>query len=173
MRPAVAMAAARAAGSVHLDPTDRGALIAVAERTGRRVVDIDGRASAVAWQEGYGPNLDEGALSVYTLPRTSLVAFGLALGLCVEEHRRLPGGKASIAEFDAAVEQLVTQRSARDRGSGGTGSFIKGALILLHETGLLRVDEHTIALGPALAEWGDSNWNTAQMVAARLQAGAP
>ena len=168
MRPPVAMAAARAAGSVSLDPGERAALAAAAERTGRRVVDIGGHETAVAWQDGYGPNLDDGAISVYTLPQTSLVAFGLALGLCIQSHRRLPGRQAPISEFDAAVEHLLDQRSTRERGSGGTGSFIKGALVLLHETGLLRIDEHTLALGPALAEWRDADWNAAHALAARM-----
>lgn len=172
MRPAVAMAATRAAGAVDLRPPDRGALASLAERTGRRVVAIDAHQTAVAWQEGYGPNLDEGAISVYALPQTSLVALGLALGLCVERHRRLPGREAPIADFDAAVEGLLDQRSTRERGTGGTGSFIKGALVLLHETGLLRVDERAIALGPALAGWGDADWTAAQTLAARLREGA-
>jgi hypothetical protein len=171
VRPAVAIAAARATGSVALDRAQRGALTSLADRTGRRVVDIGGHETAVVWQEGYGPNLDEGAISAYALPQTSLVALGLALGLCVEPHRRLPGREATIAEFDAAAEQLLDQRSTRERGAGGTGSFVKGALVLLGETGLLHVDEHTLALGPALAEWGDADWNAAHVLAARLREG--
>jgi hypothetical protein len=166
------MAAARVAGSVALGPAERGALTSVAQRTGRQVVDIGGHETAVAWQEGYGPNLDEGALEVYALPQTTLVALGLALGLCVEPHRRLPGREASIADFDEAVERLLDQRSTRERTAGGTGSFIKGALVLLHEVGLLRVDEHTVALGPALAEWGDADWNAAHTLADRLRGAA-
>ncbi|MET0602010.1 MAG: hypothetical protein ABW167_08490 [Baekduia sp.] len=170
MRPAVAIAAARAAGSVDLGPAERGALTGVAERIGRQVVSIGGRATAVSWQEGYGPNLDEGALAIYALPQTTLVALGLALGLCVEPHRRLPGQVVSIADFDAAVERLLDQRSSRERSSGGgTGSFIKGALVLLHEIGLLRVDEQSLTLGPALAEWGEADWNAAHTLAARLR----
>lgn len=172
MRPAVAVAAARAAGAVNLEPAQRGALTSLADRTGRRVVDLGGHATAVAWQEGYGPNLDEGAVSVYKLPQTSLVALGLALGLCIEPHRRLPGREALVADFDAAVEQLLDQRSSRERGSGGTGAFIKGALTFLHEVGLLRVDEHTLGLGPALAEWGEADWAAAQALAARMREGA-
>lgn len=171
MRPAAAMAAARASGAVALDPAGRGALTSLADRTGRQVVDIGGHEIAVVWQEGYGPNLDEAAISVYALPQTSLVALGLALGLCVEQHRRLPGRQASIAEFDAAVEQLLDQRSTRERSSGGTGSFVKGALVPLHETGLLRVDEHTLGLGPALAAWSDADWSAAHALAARLREG--
>jgi hypothetical protein len=173
VRPAVAIAAARATGSVDLSPAERSSLMSIAERTGRQVVDIGGHATAMAWQEGYGPNLDEGALATYALSQTTLVALGLALGLCIEPHRRLPGRVAAIADFDAAVERLLDQRSTRERTSGGTGSFIKGALVLLHEVGLLRVDEDTLALGPALAEWGDANWNTAHMLAARLREATP
>jgi hypothetical protein len=162
------MAAARAVGSVALSPADRGALATVAERSGRQVIDIGGHETAVAWQEGYGPNLDEGALVVYTLPQTTLVALGLVLGLCVEPHRRLPGRAASMTDFEDAVERLLDQRSTRERRPGGTRSFIKGALVLLHGVGLLRVDEHTVMLGPALAEWGDADWNAAYTLVARL-----
>jgi hypothetical protein len=172
VRPAIAMAAARATGVVALDPAMRGALSALADRTGRRVVDVDGLRTAIAWQEGYGPNLDEGVLTVYALPQTTLLALGLALSLCIEPHRRLPGRDSTINDFDAAVERLA-RRTARERPSGGTGTFIKGALVMLHEVGLVRVDGKTLSLGPALGTWGDTDWNAAQILASRLREDAP
>ena len=59
MRPAVAMAAVRATGAVHLTGEDRGGLEQAAWSVFRRVHDLAGNQLVVGWEEGYGPALDE------------------------------------------------------------------------------------------------------------------
>lgn len=168
MTPAAAIAAARATGSVALEPAESAALAAACERIGRRAVGLGGHAVAVAWQDGYGPDRDDPAVKIATLPPTTLIALGLALAVCMQPHRRLPGRAAAAAEFDAALDRLLADRASADRAPGGTAAFVKGALVALHEIGLLDVEEDTIMLGPALAAWSDADWSTAHALAERL-----
>src|SRR4051794_37665301 len=108
MKAAVAMAAARAEGSVTLDGPSLAALEAAAQRTGRRVITLPGRQAVVGWAVGYEPNLDDDAVEVYELPQTRLIALALCLALCWEPHRGVMASRqAALHEFDAAVTSLV------------------------------------------------------------------
>jgi len=155
---ALAFAAARAGHAAAIDPQLLGELHAAAARTGRRVVELPGRRVVVGWADGYGPNLDGDTLAVARLTGTRLVALGICLGLCWDpDGPRWPGREATEQDFDDQLAAL-----------GGAPIHVKGALPVLHETGLIRFADGRIRLGPALGAWSEASWNELRVLRGRL-----
>jgi hypothetical protein len=159
MKTATAIAAARASGTVVLDPEQQATLEAACARIGQRMVELADRKTAITYATGYGPNLEDGAIKVYELSQTRLVALAVCLALCHEPARPLPGRRSTVAQFEAAVAEVVRERQRSERGDSIQSiRHVKGALFELHEMGYLRLHEDTVELGPALAPWSETEW---------------
>jgi hypothetical protein len=160
---------------VTVDADELAALQAAAERTGRRFTVMSGREAVVNWAVGYEPNLGDGAVSVYELSKTRLVALGVALALCWQPHRgALDGREVAVADFEQLLMILAARRGDRSvSGVAGSNASIKGALLDLHEMGFLRTTDETISLGPAMAQLTAPDWATIEASITRLRDPAP
>jgi hypothetical protein len=95
---------------------------------------------------------------VVELPGRRLVALGICLGLCWDpDGPRWPGREATEQDFDDQLAAL-----------GGAPIHVKGALPVLHETGLIRFADGRISLGPALGAWSEASWNELRVLRGRL-----
>jgi hypothetical protein len=160
MSAAEVIAAARATGSVVLGAEQLTLVQATCARVGRRAIPVGEAKVAVGYEEGYGPNLDDGAITVYELPPTRLVALALCLTLCHDGAHGPPfGHKATLAQFDAALTKLRLDRDRTAiRETPLVNAHVKGALFELDEMGYVRLQADTIEIGPALAGWSNADW---------------
>jgi hypothetical protein len=170
VRPATAIAAARACGSVAVDAGDVATVQAAAERTGRRVTVLGGHELAVDWAAGYEPDVDADAIEVYRLSQTRLVALGVCLALCWQPHRgALAGRAASLAEFEQLLVALTAKQRDRATAAGaGSHAQIKGALVDLHAMGFVELSGDGVTLGPALSQLTAGDWNEIEHAVSRL-----
>ena len=142
------LAALRAVRTRHLSGSARSAVQAVAEQTGRRVVDIEdgsGRAVSVGWADGYEPNPQDGVLSVRRLTASPLITLAACLGLCWQDRTEppYPGATVSQAEVLDVVAALGADRA-----------HTLGALRHdLRLAGLVQLDRGEVSLGPTIAAW--------------------
>lgn len=157
MKPAFALAVARACGSVAVEPEDKNAIRAHAEEIQRAVTQLRGCEFVFGWAAGYGPALDDETLAIYSLPPTRLVALGIVLALCYEPDRGDRLGRAiPLTDFNGALARV---RSGGQHVASQLGqAHVRGGLVELHEMGLVTLRQDCIGLGSALAAWTPAEW---------------
>ncbi len=167
MKPTLALAVARACGSVAVAPEDEDAIRAHAEEIQRSVTQLRGREVVFGWAAGYGPALDDDTLAIYTLPPTRLVALGIVLALCYGPDRgdRL-GRVVPLTDFNGAVARV---RSSSQHVASQLGqAHVRGGLVELHEMGLVMLGGDCVGLGRALAAWTPAEWAAVDAAHAQL-----
>jgi hypothetical protein len=142
------LAALRAARTRRVSGSARTAVEAIAEQTGRRVVDIDdgsGRAVSVGWTDGYEPNPQDGVLSVRRLTASPLITLAACLGLCWQDRTEPPYPGATVSQ-DAVLDVVAALGADRSHTLGSLRHDLRLA-------GLVELDRGMVSLGPAIAAW--------------------
>jgi hypothetical protein len=141
------------------------ALRIVADRAGRRLVDVSGAdgspAVALGWQEGDEPAVLQEPLAEIYRHASSTVQLVLAacLRCCWPDPDRplYPGGTATEAQVFRALDSLGTSTRSGDleETSNGVYRHRKSALRALRACAFLAPDtgDCVIRLGPAIAQW--------------------
>jgi uncharacterized linocin/CFP29 family protein len=150
--PAFTLAAMRAAGTHVVSERDRSAAEAAAAEVGRRVVEVgaSGGAAEVAlgFADGYEANPAEGVFDVRHLSPIPLVALATCLGLCWTELDQRPHPGAPVS-----IDQVLEVAGAL----GAAPSHLLGAMRNeLTMASLVKMDETTVRIGPAIAAWTDA-----------------
>lgn len=166
MNPALAMAAARACGSVRVSADGLNELRGSAERIGRRVGELGGREVVVGWADGYGPALDDPALAIYELPQTRLVALAIVLALCYSPEQGQRRGREM--NLDAFLDAAARLRPAGPATGAIGHAHMKGALADLHEIGLVELGDDVVRIGPSLAAWTPAEWSALDILHGQL-----
>ena len=161
--PAVMMARLRAEISSALPtlPDRRAALLAAADRAGRRVVDASRPGNPVAtlgWLDGAEPSADPDAgIKRITAAPTMLLTFAAALRCCWEDPQTHPWPGKEVSEADVlAALRSIAPGGGDDLTGPGAERHQRGALRKLRQAGLLDPISPGVRFGPKVAAWTDS-----------------
>lgn len=141
---AVALARLRAHRTASMPSEARAAASRRAGRLGRRLVDVGGGQTVLAWDDGAVPEADD-TWSTHRLAPVAVRTLAVCLALCWPEPTQdpFPGGATTVEQVTAAlVAHGVDTRHGRGALSGE-----------LAVAGLVTVDGDTVRLGPAVASW--------------------
>ena len=160
--PPVMMARLRAEiSSAWPTPASRAALLAAADRAGRRVVDASRPghpAATLGWLDGAEPLADpDSSVKPVTAAPTMLLTFAAALRCCWRDPQTHPWPGREVSEADVlAALRSIAPGSGEDLTGPGAERHQRGALRKLRQAGLLDPTSPGVRLGPKVAAWTDS-----------------